>query len=138
MTLFGILQGNAKTNWIMVPLIGIPWFFVYYFSFKFLIKKFNFKTPGREEAGEAEVNVTNKSERAHAIVEGLGGKANLQNVDCCATRLRVTVNDVERVNDDILKKTGARGVVKKGNGIQVIYGPEVTIIKNEVEELVGE
>ncbi|CEG28542.1 glucose-specific PTS transporter subunit IIBC [Bacillus sp. B-jedd] len=138
--LFGILQGTAKTNWYMVPIIGIPWFFVYYFSFSFLIKKFNFKTPGREDEGmdTATAGTTNKSERAETIITGLGGKENLENVDCCATRLRVTVADVNRVDDDLLKKTGAKGIVKKGNGVQVIYGPEVTIIKNEIEEMVGE
>ncbi|WP_409299268.1 glucose-specific PTS transporter subunit IIBC [Peribacillus sp. SCS-26] len=136
--LFGILQGNAKTNWVIVPLIGIPWFFVYYFSFKFLIRKFNFKTPGREAEEEAGVTMTNRSERAEAIIQGLGGSDNLQDVDCCATRLRVSVKDVSLVDEAILKKTGSRGVVKKGNGVQVIYGPEVTIIKNEIEEMVGD
>ncbi|SHF14587.1 PTS system IIB component, Glc family /PTS system IIC component, Glc family [Seinonella peptonophila] len=136
--LFGILQGNAKTNWVMVPIIGIFWFFLYYFSFKFLIKKFNFKTPGREDTEEASVQITSQSERANTIIQGLGGKENLQDVDCCATRLRVTVKDVQLVDDGLLKQTGARGIVKKGNGVQVIYGPEVTIIKNEVEEIVGE
>lgn len=136
--LFGILQGNAKTNWVIVPIIGVIWFFVYYFSFKFLIQKFNFKTPGREEVGETVVNITNKSERAETIIQGLGGKDNLQDVDCCATRLRVTVNNVDLVDDELLKKTGARGIVKKGKGVQVIYGPQVTIIKNEIEEIVGE
>ncbi|WHY71943.1 PTS transporter subunit EIIC [Fictibacillus enclensis] len=136
--LFGVFQGNAKTNWLMVPVVGIPWFFVYYFSFTFLIKKFNFKTPGREDAGEASVNITNGSERAEAVIQGLGGRENLQNVDCCATRLRVTVNNPALIDEEILKKTGSKGVIKKGNGIQIIYGPDVTIIKNEVEEMAGE
>lgn len=136
--LFGILQGNAKTNWVLVPVVGIIWFFLYFFSFSFLIKKFNFKTPGREEEGEAAVSINNKSERAQVIVDALGGLENLDNVDCCATRLRVTVKNETVVNEDLLKKTGARGVISKGKGIQVIYGPDVTIIKNEIEEMVGE
>lgn len=136
--LFGILQGHDKTNWMIVPLVGVVWFFLYYFSFRFLIQKFNFKTPGREEKGDVTVHITNQSERAKAIIQGLGGKENIQNIDCCATRLRVTVNDVKLVQEKILKQTGARGVVKKGNGVQIIYGPEVTIIKNEVEEIVEE
>lgn len=135
--LFGILQGNAKTNWVLVPVVGVVWFFLYYFSFTFFIKKFNLKTPGREEAGEATTTITNKSERAQVIIGALGGAENLENVDCCATRLRVTVKDENSVNQDTLKKTGAKGVVAKGKGIQVIYGPDVTIIKNEIEEIVG-
>ncbi|MFC0272306.1 PTS transporter subunit EIIC [Metabacillus herbersteinensis] len=135
--LFGILQGNDKTNWMLVPLVGIPWFFLYYFSFTFFIKKFNLKTPGREENNEI-TTITNKSERAGMIIEGLGGKDNLENVDCCATRLRVTVKNVELLNEEVLKQTGSKGIVKKGKGVQVIYGPHVTIIKNEIEEIVGE
>ncbi|UOQ83471.1 PTS transporter subunit EIIC [Gracilibacillus salinarum] len=133
--LFGVLQGVEKTNWIWVPIIGIPWFFLYYFTFKYLIRKFNFKTPGREE--EMESYSFTKTERASAIIAGLGGEANIKDVDNCATRLRVTVNQADLVNKDDLKKTGAHGVVTSGNGVQVIYGPEVTGIKNEVEEALG-
>ncbi|MFO7341986.1 MAG: PTS glucose transporter subunit IIB [Caldibacillus debilis] len=135
--LFGILQGNDKTNWMFVPLIGIPWFFVYYFLFTFFIKKFDLKTPGREDDEETTV-VTGSAERAQRIIDALGGKENLVNVDCCATRLRVTVNDPGAVNEELLKKTGAKGVLMKGKGIQIIYGPQVTIIKNEISEIVGE
>src|SRR5690606_6091314 len=135
--LFGILQGNAKTNWVIVPLIGIPWFFVYFFLFSFFIKKFNLKTTGREDEVAQTENV-NTSERAETIISSLGGAENLTNVDCCATRLRVSVNDADKVDEDLLKQTGAKGVVKKGHGIQVIYGPHVTIIKNEISEIVGE
>ncbi|WEG73982.1 PTS transporter subunit EIIC [Vagococcus intermedius] len=136
--LFGVLQGNDKTNWIRVLLVGIPWFFLYFFSFSFLIKKFNFKTPGREETLTKDTATGNVSDRALAITEGLGGLKNLDTVDCCATRLRVTVKDGTQVSEEKLKTTGAKGVVAKGNGIQVIYGPQVTIIKNEIEELMGE
>ncbi|WP_412890101.1 maltose/glucose-specific PTS transporter subunit IIC [Bacillus sp. 1P06AnD] len=136
--LFGVLQGNAKTNFIWVPLIGIVWFALYYVTFRMLIVKFNFKTPGREEEqlGGNEITVS-ASERAGTITKGLGGVANIADVDCCATRLRVTVLDHQLVDEDILRSTGAKGVIQKGNGIQVIYGPHVTIIKNEVEELMG-
>lgn len=135
--LFGILQGNDKTNWMFVPLIGIPWFFVYYFLFTFFIKKFDLKTPGREDDEETTV-LTGSAERAQRIIDALGGKENLVNVDCCATRLRVTVNDPGAVNEELLKKTGTKGVLMKGKGIQIIYGPQVTIIKNEISEIVGE
>ncbi len=137
--LFGILQGNDKTNWIIVPLIGIPWFFVYYFLFTFLIKKFNFKTPGREDEDLAQTStMDNSSERAQTIITALGGADNLTAVDCCATRLRVSVNDSAKVDEALLKETGAKGVIVKGKGVQVVYGPHVTIIKNEITEIVGE
>ncbi|HLR08710.1 MAG TPA: PTS transporter subunit EIIC [Bacillota bacterium] len=134
--LFGILQGNAKTNWIMVPIIGIPWFILYYITFKFAIQKFNLKTPGRED-DDIETNISSKTDRADLIIAGLGGANNISEIDACATRLRVTVHDAETVNQDQLKKSGAQGVVTSGKGVQVIYGPEVTIIKNEVEEALG-
>lgn len=135
--LFGVLQGIDKTNWIMVPVIGIPWFFLYYFTFKFMIKKFNYKTPGREDE-QMETLPSNKTERAGAIIAGLGGATNIKDIDNCATRLRVSVFDHELVNKEELKKTGAHGVVTSGNGIQVVYGPEVSGIKNEVEEALGD
>lgn len=130
--LFGVLQGNAKTNYLYVIPIGIVWFCLYYFTFKFMIKKFNFKTPGREDA---EVSViSNKSELAAKIVEGLGGKDNIHDVDCCATRLRVSLKDGTKVNENILKQTGSKGLVLKGTGAQVIYGPHVNNIKLEVDD----
>ncbi|WP_105664584.1 PTS transporter subunit EIIC [Cronobacter dublinensis] len=134
--LFGVLQGEAKTHWLRVPLVGVPWFFLYYFTFRYLITRFDFATPGREKETQAVVQM-DASERAQAIVDGLGGRDNLQDVDCCATRLRVTVNDGRKVNEAALTATGARGVILRGNGVQVIYGPHVTIIKNEVEELLS-
>ncbi|WP_050616659.1 maltose/glucose-specific PTS transporter subunit IIC [Bacillus testis] len=136
--LFGILQGNDKTNFLWVPVIGAVWFALYYFTFRFVIVKFNFKTPGREDDQvQDEIAAVATSERAQTIIKGLGGLGNIEDVDCCATRLRVTVKDSSLVADDILRSTGSKGIVKKGNGIQVIYGPHVTIIKNEVEELMG-
>lgn len=152
MFLFGILQGNAKTNWIMIVLVGIGYFIVYYFLFSFLIKKLNLKTPGREEDSEetklytrADVNAKKETNEAienkptqdsvsAMIAEGLGGKENISDVDCCATRLRTTVVDASLVKEDVLKASGAAGVIKKGNGIQVIYGPRVTVIKSDLED----
>ncbi len=149
--LFGILQGNAKTSWMRVIPVGIIYFFLYYFIFKFMIRKFNFKTPGREdddtetklytkadvnarrEAAQAETR-TSDDATSEAITRGLGGKKNISDVDCCATRLRCTVKDASRVNDGILKATGASGVVHKGQGVQVIYGPNVTVIKSNLED----
>jgi PTS system maltose and glucose-specific IIC component len=134
--LFGILQGEAKTHWMYVPLVGVPWFFLYYFTFRFMINRFDFATPGREKESVVETTLP-QSERAQAIIKGLGGKENLEEVDCCATRLRVTVKQGSKVNEAALKATGARGVILRGNGVQVIYGPHVTIIKNEVEEILS-
>lgn len=147
LTLFGILQGNDKTNWIWVILVGIVYFIVYYLLFSFIIKKWDLKTPGRGESEEvklytrSDVNAK-KDEKEHAsgyneqsvmIAEGLGGKNNISDVDCCATRLRTTVRDASKVSKDILTKSGAAGVIVKGNGVQVIYGPQVTIIKSKLD-----
>lgn len=154
LTLFGILPGNGRTNWLMIPLVGIGYFIVYYFLFSFLIKKFNLKTPGREDDDNAEVKLYTKADvnakkgevqsgdksanadddLSMAIVHGLGGKSNIETVDCCITRLRCTVADSNLVRDDVLKATGAAGVVKAGTGVQVIYGPRVTLIKSNLEE----
>lgn len=146
--LFGILQGQAKTNWMMVPLIGAAWFCLYYFTFRFLIVKFNLKTPGREVEAEAAsgeqgdgnppAGASAGDARAEAILQGLGGQENIKDLDCCATRLRVSVFKVDGVQEEKLKQTGAKAVIVKGNGVQIIYGPQVTIIKNEIEEYMGE
>ncbi|WP_373561692.1 maltose/glucose-specific PTS transporter subunit IIC [Paenibacillus sp. LK1] len=145
--LFGILQGNAKTNWIIVPIIGVVWFFLYYFTFRILIVKLNLKTSGREEEVISKPDAKTQSqlsntpastkgeERSIAILNGLGGADNINELDCCATRLRVSVKDIEKVQKDALTATGAKGVVLVGNGVQVIYGPQVTVIKNEIEEI---
>ena len=144
MTLFGIMQGNAKTHWIYIVLVGIVYFFVYWGVFTFLIKKFNFKTPGREADNEETKLYTRSDVNAKKdgktdmtsvlILKGLGGKENIADIDCCATRLRITVHDAARVNDEIIKTTGSRGIVKKGQGVQIIYGPQVTVIKSKLED----
>lgn len=133
--LFGVLQGEAKTHWLRVPLVGVPWFFLYYFSFRFLITRFDLKTPGREqETLAADVPAAAADSRAELAIAALGGQHNIDELDCCATRLRVTVKDGALVDEALLKQTGARAVVSHGKGIQVIYGPQVTVIKNEIEE----
>ena len=147
MFLFGILQGNEKTNWIWIVIVGVGYFIVYYFLFSFLIKKMDLKTPGRDDVEEvklytrADVNARKEGAAANpedavseGILVGLGGKKNISDVDCCATRLRCTVNKPELVQDSILKATGASGVVHKGNGVQIIYGPKVTVIKSNFED----
>lgn len=146
MTLFGILQGNEKTNWIWIVIVGIGYFVVYYFLFSLLIKRFNWKTPGRDDSEEVKLyrrsdfeakkngESSDKNSMSIAITAGLGGKKNISDVDCCATRLRCTVFDAEKVDESILKSTGASGVIRKGNGVQVIYGPRVSVIKSELQE----
>lgn len=142
--LFGILQGNSKTSWMMIIPVGIVYFFLYYFIFSFLIKRFNLKTPGREEDDEetklytkADVNARKEAGKDglnEMIARGLGGKRNISDVDCCATRLRCSVKDSQLVDERVLKQTGASGVIKKGQGVQIIYGPSVTVIKSNFEE----
>lgn len=167
--LFGVLQGNEKTSWLRVIPAGIVYFFLYYGIFRFLIRKFDFKTPGREDedgeiklytradvndrknaetaaagAGSADgnagadssgANPENETDRkSAAITRGLGGKANISDVDCCATRLRCSVNDPSLVDDRVLRATGASGIVHRGNGVQIIYGPRVTIIKSDLDD----
>ena len=144
--LFGVIQGNSKTHWIWIVIVGIVYFFVYYFVFSFLIKKMDLKTPGREPDTEepklyrrADVEAAKSSKNSEygespLIVAGLGGKKNISDVDCCITRLRITVFDASKVVDAKLKESGASGVIKKGNGIQVVYGPKVAVIKSKLEE----
>lgn len=151
--LFGILQGNAKTNWIWVVIVGVVYFVVYYFLFSFLITRLDLKTPGRDDSEEVKLYrrsdvdarkkgaagadagaVSEEDALSAAICRGLGGKKNISDVDCCATRLRCTVHKSELVDDALLKSTGASGVVHKGNGVQVIYGPRVTVVKSNLED----
>lgn len=149
LVLFGVMQGNAKTHWVWVVVVGAVYFVLYYIIFRFMISKFDYKTPGRDDAEEvklytrADVNARNATSGSvpagndpvsAMIVEGLGGAANLADVDCCATRLRCTVNDAALVKQDVLKASGASGVICKGNGVQVVYGPKVAVIKAKLED----
>ena len=154
--LFGVLQGNEKTNWTAIIPIGIAYFILYFLLFRFMIRKFDYVTPGREDDGETKLYTRadyNEKKRAEVagepemsaadvglestsslIVRGLGGRENIKNVDCCATRLRVTVKDSALVTDALLKKSGAAGVIRRGNGVQVVYGPQVSVIKSELDD----
>ena len=150
LVLFGVMQGNAKTHWVWVVVVGAVYFVLYYIIFRFMISKFNYKTPGRDDAEEvklytrADVNARSAASGSTApagddpvsalIVEGLGGTDNLSDVDCCATRLRCTVKDAALVKQDVLKASGASGVICKGNGVQVVYGPKVAVIKAKLED----
>jgi PTS system D-glucosamine-specific IIC component len=147
--LFGILQGNNKTNWVWIVIVGIFYFIIYYLLFSILIKKLNLRTPGRFEDDEVKLyerndynakktakDISQIDEVSANICDGLGGKDNISDVDCCATRLRVTVYDSTLVNDSSLRLTGASGVIHKGNGVQIIYGPKVTVIKSNLDEYI--
>ena len=150
LVLFGAMQGNAKTHWVWVVVVGAVYFVLYYIIFRFMISKFNYKTPGRDDAEEvklytrADVNARSAASGSTApagddpvsalIVEGLGGADNLSDVDCCATRLRCTVKDAALVKQDVLKASGASGVICKGDGVQVVYGPKVAVIKAKLED----
>ena len=153
LVLFGVLQGNIKTGWIWIVIIGLLYAIIYYVVFYYMIKTFNLKTPGREMDHEEtklytrkdmkrpgslnNVNENGEEDAVSAmIVNGLGGIDNLSDIDCCATRLRVTVLDSNLVFDRVLKESGASGVIHKGNGVQIIYGPQVSVIKSKLEDYI--
>ena len=160
LVIFGVLQGNAKTSWLRIIPAGVVYFLLYYVLFSFLIKKFDLKTPGREDDDEetklytkVDVNArrteakegesgsqaeNSKDSRSAAIAMGMGGRNNITSVDCCATRLRCSIADSSLVDEKLLKSTGAVGVIVKGQGIQIIYGPQVTVIKSELEAYLAE
>lgn len=139
--LFGILQGNARTNWIYVIPVGIAWFFLYYFTFSFLIKRFNLATPGRVEdtmadTPQAAPDAAGDSIAAR-IITALGGAENIIDVDACATRLRVGVKDPAQVDKITLKQLGAVDVLQVSGGVQAIFGGKAVIYKNQVNDILG-
>ncbi|MBQ3022443.1 MAG: PTS transporter subunit EIIC [Clostridia bacterium] len=146
LTLFGILQGNAKTNWIWIIVVGLVYALLYFAVFYFMIKKFDYKTPGRESDDEEtklytrkDVEARKKSQKepdsvSALILKGLGGKDNISDIDCCATRLRVTVKKPELTDEAALRQSGASGVIRKGHGVQVVYGPKVSVVKSNLED----
>ncbi|MGL5086586.1 MAG: PTS transporter subunit EIIC [Clostridium sp.] len=160
-TLFGLLPAGAgvPTNWYMILIVGAIYAVVYYFLFLFMIKKFNLKTPGRDE-NEEETKLYSKAdfqeakgispdekgkksnsknseivEKAPAVLEALGGEENIVSVDACITRLRVEVKDKAKVDKPKLKALGAAGVVEVGNGIQAIFGAKADAYKNEINNI---
>lgn len=154
--LYGVLPGQSRSNWMMMIPVILVYFFIYFVIFRFAILKWDLKTPGREDDDE-EAKLYSKADYQNAtgvgiaggavpadfdtksatILEGVGGVDNLTSINCCATRLRLSLVDVNKKNDAILKATGATGIVVQGNGIQIIYGPAVTNIKNNFEEFVA-
>jgi PTS system D-glucosamine-specific IIC component len=134
--LFGVLPN--RTDWWLVIPVGLVFAVIYYFGFRFAIKKFNLMTPGREEMDEDDSPSTgNTSELPYNVLKALGGKENLTNLDACITRLRVSVNDVDKVEKDTLKKLGASGVMTMGNNIQAIFGPRSDQIKSQMQDIIS-
>ncbi len=144
--MFGIIQGNSKTNWIFVVIAGIIYFFLYYFVFKFMIQKMDLKTPGRDES----IKVFDKKKydfsfdkslidpRSQLIVRGLGGRNNFYDLDCCITRLRMSVHDDSLIDEGLLKQSGAAAIMKQSGAIQIIYGPQASNIKTKLDEYLND
>lgn len=134
--LFGILQGNTKTSWLHVIPIGILYFIVYFIVFRVMILKFNYQTPGHEKDNAAPVN--NADNKSQQILDGLGSLENISDLSCCATRLRVTLHRPSKLNKEKLLATGAAAVVANGDGVQVVYGPEVTVIHARLQDYIAQ
>ena len=134
--LFGILQGNIKTSWLHVIPVGILYFIVYFIVFRVMILKFNYQTPGHEKDNAAPVN--NADNKSQQILDGLGGLENISDLSCCATRLRVTLHRPSKLNKEKLLATGAAAVVANGDGVQVVYGPEVTVIHARLQDYIAQ
>ena len=143
--LYGVLPGNAITRWVPLLIMGLVFGVVYYFIFKFGIKKFNWNVPGRDAIAADDDKISqnadysklnDKEKRAYKIVAGLGGSDNLDDVTNCATRLRVKVKDGSKVDKDLLSTTGSSGTVVQGNNVQVVYGTTVPNVKASVEDLI--
>lgn len=154
-TLNNLIAGVEKTNWPIMFILGLAQIALYYVLFSFLIKKFKFKTPGREdvnveEAKNGEVTskdgsksiVDRKEDRVGvseiiSVINGLGGKENIINVTNCFTRLRVDVNDLSLLNEDEINKCKNSGIVKRGNNVQIIFGIDVPQVRKEVEDVLA-
>ena len=134
--LFGILQGNTKTSWLHVIPVGILYFIVYFIVFRVMILNFNYQTPGHEKDNAAPVN--NADNKSQQILDGLGGLENISDLSCCATRLRVTLHRPSKLNKEKLLATGAAAVVANGDGVQVVYGPEVTVIHARLQDYIAQ
>ncbi|MGN7297774.1 glucose-specific PTS transporter subunit IIBC [Ferdinandcohnia sp. SAFN-114] len=132
--LFGILPGREP--WWIAILLGLVFAVIYYFVFRFAIKKFNLMTPGREVKGEEEKK-GQAGDLAYNILNAMGGQENIAHLDACITRLRVSVNDIKNVDKDELKKLGAAGVLEVGNNIQAIFGPRSETIKSQMQDVMS-
>ena len=139
----GLAMDIVNFIWVTV-LFGVIMFFIA----NFMIKKFDYATPGRngnyeqnddapaESAGSAGAGTSSASSQVINIINLLGGRANIVDVDACMTRLRVTVKDAEKVGTEAQwKAEGAMGLVMKGQGIQAIYGPKADVLKSDIQDV---
>lgn len=133
--LFGLI--NPQTNaWLVIP-VGLAFAVIYYFGFRFAIRKFNLMTPGREEVAEEVEGAKGQiSDLPYDVLEAMGGQQNIAHLDACITRLRVSVNDIKEVDKDRLKQLGAAGVLEVGNNIQAIFGPRSETIKGQMQDII--
>lgn len=146
-TIFGILQGNSKTHWIYIVLLGVMYFIIYYVVFTILIKKYDLKTPGREDGNK--ITILNKKNldysfdkslidpQVQLIIKGMGGRNNFSDLDCCITRLRAVIKDSTLVSEASLKQAGAAAVMLKGNAIQIIFGPKASSLKTKIDDYIA-
>jgi glucose PTS system EIICBA or EIICB component len=134
--LFGLI--NPQTNaWIVIP-VGLVFAVIYYFGFRFAIRKFNLMTPGREEVEDEETSSSGKGgDLPYEVLDAMGGQENIAHLDACITRLRVSVNDIKNVDKERLKKLGASGVLEVGNNIQAIFGPRSETIKGQMKDIMS-
>ncbi|MEI5909490.1 glucose-specific PTS transporter subunit IIBC [Bacillus spongiae] len=133
--LFGLI--NPQTNaWLVIP-VGLVFAVIYYFGFRFAIRKFNLMTPGREEEEIEEGESVEASELAHEVLDAMGGKENIAHLDACITRLRVSVNDAKNVDKNRLKQLGASGVLEVGDNIQAIFGPKSDTLKSQMQDVMN-
>jgi len=132
--LFGIFP-NRTAWWLVIP-VGLVLAVIYYFGFRFAIRKFNLKTPGREDKTEEDkAQAGTAEELPKNILEALGGQENITHLDACITRLRVSVNDAKNVDKNRLKNLGASGVLEVGNNIQAIFGPRSDTLKGQIKDI---
>ncbi|HID1477717.1 TPA: glucose-specific PTS transporter subunit IIBC [Staphylococcus aureus] len=132
--LLGVLPN--KTQWWLVIPVGLVYAVIYYFVFRFLIVKLKYKTPGREDK-QSQAVTASATELPYAVLEAMGGKANIKHLDACITRLRVEVNDKSKVDVLGLKDLGASGVLEVGNNMQAIFGPKSDQIKHEMQQIMN-
>ncbi|HCW8130222.1 TPA: PTS transporter subunit IIABC [Staphylococcus aureus] len=132
--LLGVLPN--KTQWWLVIPVGLVYAVIYYFVFRFLIVKLKYKTPGREDK-QSQAVTASATESPYAVLEAMGGKANIKHLDACITRLRVEVNDKSKVDVPGLKDLGASGVLEVGNNMQAIFGPKSDQIKHEMQQIMN-
>lgn len=144
--IFGVLQGT-DTKWYLVLVVGAIWFAIYYFVFRYAILKFNLKTPGREKVSKDEISETKQKskpttkgsanqQQAQAILAALGGADNINELDNCITRLRMNIEDTDKIDEAALKEHGALGVIKlDAHSVQVIIGTHVSHVRVEMDKL---